>query len=281
VKQTGEDKRLTDYLLGNLPEPEETRLEEEYLAHPEAQDRLLIAEDELVDAYLQGELSARERKQLEDRFLASPRGRRKLGLAKSLMALAQVQKPAQAQTSKPPLLFSMRWAFAAALLLLIVVVWSVKQKMWSPTPERAGRQQNQVDHQTPPVAQASPAPSPAEKPGEHPPAAAIASIMLRPVGRNVDQSQVVNIARGAQRLKVQLNLDADNHKNYKAVLVGPADEVQWSNRRLKSESTSSGRAVVLSLPAELLGKGEHTVLLSPDEDAAKPIAEYTFVVQRK
>jgi hypothetical protein len=278
VKQTGEDKRLTDYLLGNLPEPEETRLEEEYMANPDAQDRLMIAEDELVDAYVQGELSAQERKQLEDRFLASPRGRQKLKLAKSLMALAQAQKPAPAQTSKPSLFFSMRWAFAAALLLLVVLVWSVRQKMWPP--ERAGSQQNPVDHQMPPVAQASPAPPPAEKLGGHPPSTAIASIVLMPVNRNVERSQVVNIPPGTQRLKIQLDLDADNHKSYKVALVGAADEVKWSKRRLKSEPTSSGRAVVLSLAAELLEKGEHTVLLSPDEDAAKPIAEYTFVVQK-
>jgi len=281
VKQTGEDKRLTDYLLGNLPEPEETRLEEEYLANPDAQDRLLIDEDELVEAYLQGELSTRERKQLEDRFLASPRGRQKLTLAKSLMALAQAQKPALAEKSKPSVLFSMRWAFAAALVLLVVVVWSVRQKMWPPTPERAGSQQNQVDHQTPPVAQASPAPSPAEKPGEHPPSAAIASFVLRPISRNVEQSQVVHIPPGTQRLKIQLDLDADNHKSYRAALMGAADKVKWSKRRLKSESTSSGRAVVLLLPAELLEKGEQTFLLSPDEDATKPIAEYTFVVQKE
>jgi hypothetical protein len=281
VKQTGEDKRLTDYLLGNLPEVEETRLEEEYLANPDAQNRLLIAEDELVDAYVQGGLSAGERKQLEERFLASPRGRQKLEVAKSLMTLAQAQKPAQAQKAKPSLFFSMRWALAAALLLLVVVVWSVRRKMWPPTPERAGSQQNPVSHQTPPIAQASPAPSPAENTGEHLPSTAIASIVLMPVNRNVERSQVVNIPPGTQRLKIQLDLDADNHKSYKAALVGAADEVKWSKRHLKSESTSSGRAVVLSLPAELLEKGEHTVLLSPDEDAAKPIAEYTFVVQKE
>lgn len=95
MKQTGqnEDKRLTDYLLGYLPEPEEIRLEEEYLANPDTQSRLLIVEDELVDAYVQGELSAQERKQLEDRFLASPRGRRKLELAKSLMTIASSHEP--------------------------------------------------------------------------------------------------------------------------------------------------------------------------------------------
>jgi len=61
VKQPGEDKRLTDYLLGNLPESEEVRLEEEYLASSDAQDRLAAVEDDLVEAFLEGQLSAREK----------------------------------------------------------------------------------------------------------------------------------------------------------------------------------------------------------------------------
>lgn len=282
MKQTGEDKRLTDYLLGNLLEPEEIRLEEEYLANPDAQDKLLMVEDELVDAYLQGELSARERNQLEARFLASSRGGRKLGLAKSLMALARAQKPAPAPRPKQSLLFSMRWAFAAALLLLFVVVWSVKQRVWQhPAPERAGGQQNPVNHPTPPVAQTSKPPSPTQNPGEHNPYPAIAFIVLRPISRNVEQSPVVELPQGTQQVKVQLSLEADNHKSYKASLVGAADEVKWSKRHLKSESANSGRAVVLLLPAILLEKGEYTVLLGPDEDSARPIAEYGFVVQKE
>jgi len=288
VKQTGqnEDKRLTDYLLGYLPEPEEIRLEEEYLANPDTQSRLLIVEDELVDAYVQGELSAQERKQLEDRFLASPRGRRKLELAKSLMTIASSQKPSS--KPKPSPLFSMRWVFAAATLILVLVVtWRIRQKASQhPGPERAQsqQQQNGANGQPPSgiVAQGSKTPTPIESSSQHPQplTPVMASIVLRPAARNVEQSPRVKIPRGALQLKVQLDLEADNHQSYKATLLGAGDDVKWSGRGLKTQPTASGRAVVLKLPATLFENGEYSLLLAPDEDAARPIAEYTFVVQK-
>jgi hypothetical protein len=279
MKETGEDKRLTDYLLGNLPGPDEMRLEEEYLNNSDVQDRLLIIEDELVDAYLQKELSADERKQFEARFLASPRGRRKLELAKSLMLLASTQKPA----SRPKLFFSMRWTFAvAALLLLFVLGWSIRQKIWQhPATERAGGKPNDTNQQMPAMSAGHNKPAtPAEGPSEHPQTPVIASIILRPVARNIEQSPQMKIPQGALHVKIQLDLAADNHESYKAALLDAADDVKWSERNLKSQPTASGHAVVLKLPAGLFKKGQYTLLLSPDEDAARPIAEYAFVVQK-
>ncbi len=285
MKQTGqnEDKRLTDYLLGNLPEPEEVRLEEEYLANPDTQNRLLMVEDELVDAYLQGELSAQERKQLEDRFLASPRGRRKLELAKSLMTIASSQKPSP--KPKPSPVFSMRWVLAtAALILMLVVAWSIRGKILQQrAPERAGGQPNEVNHQVPVVSasQANQTPTPVESPSEHPQSPVIAAIILRPTARNIEPSPQVKVPKGALQVKIQLDLGADNHTSYKATLLGAGDDVKWSERGLRSQPTASGRAIVVKLPATLFSKGEHTFLLSPDEDAARPIAEYTFTVLKK
>jgi hypothetical protein len=284
VKQTGqnEDKRLTDYLLGNLPEAEEVRLEEEYLANPDTQSRLLMVEDELVDAYVQGGLSAQERKQLEARFLASPRGRRKLELAKSLMTIASSQKPSP--KPKPSPIFSIRWVFAAAAMILVLLVtWTIRQKVLQhPGPERAGSQQQQNGATGPSpsgtVAQGSKTSTPVESP--QPSIPVMASIVLRPAARNVEQSPRVKIPRGALQLKVQLDLEADNHKSYKATLLGAGDDVKWSGRGLKTQPTASGRAVVLKLPATLFENAEYSLLLAPDEDAARPIAEYTFVVQK-
>lgn len=282
MKETGEDKRLTDYLLGNLPEPDEMRLEEEYLNNSDFQDRLLIIEDELVDAYLQEELSADERKQFEAGFLASPRGRRKLELSKSLMLLSSAQKP----TSGPKLslFFSMRWAFAvAALLLLFVVGWAIRQEIWQhPATERAGAKPNETNHEAPAMSapQVNKTPTPTEGPLEHPQTPVIASIILRPLARNIEQSPQMKIPQGALHVKIQLDLEADNHKSYKAALLDGADDVKWSERNLKSQPTASGHAVVLQLPAAVFKKGQYTLLLSPDEDAARPIAEYAFVVQK-
>lgn len=281
MKQPGEDKRLMGYLLGNLPESEEIRLEEEYLASPDAQNRLAVIEDDLVDAFLEGQLSARERKQLEARFLASPRGRRKLELAKSLMALASEQKPLQ--TARPFSLYQLRWAFTtAALLLLLAVGWwmSVKTRQ-SPSSEQTASQSSGTNGQKGPVvAQPTQTPVPSNSSGNIKPTMA-ASIVLSPVARNTDQPARLTIPQGARTVEIQLDLEASHHKSYSATLLGAGDEPKWSRRHLKPESTKSGRAVVLSLPATLLEKGEYTILLNTDEDAARTIAEYIFIVQKK
>lgn len=279
MEQPGEDQRLKDYLLGSLSEPEQVRLEEEYLANPETQNQLLIVEDELVDAYLQGELSAQERKQLEARFLASPRGNRKLSLAKSIMTLAGTQKQVSEQSQKAAPRFSMRWAFAtAALLFLLALVWSAKERVKHP--EYEGSRQNPINQPTPPVAQATQVPQPEENSTEHPQSTLTAAFILRPTARNLEPSQQIKISQDALEVKIQLDLETDNHKSYKAALLGAEDDVKWSSRGLKSQPATSGRALVLKIPAALFKKGEYTFLLSPDEGAARPIAEYTFTIQK-
>jgi hypothetical protein len=108
------DKRLSDYLLGQLPEAEEGRLEQEYLADAELQERLLLIEDDLVDAYAHGELGGGERRHLEQGLLASPRGRRKLELARGLMAAAP-----RSRWSWRPAALAAGIALVLALILLI------------------------------------------------------------------------------------------------------------------------------------------------------------------
>jgi len=277
VKSTSEDKRLIDYLLGNLPEPDQVRLEEAYLADTDTQERLLVIEDDLVDAYLQGELSSLERKRLEAGFLASPRGQKKLALARSLMTLASEQKSAPASRSFPA--FPVRWAFAAAAMIFVLVLaWFIRQQVWQRSGnERAGSQTTPngqgVSGQ---AAQAGKTPFPAESPQ----LPAIASIILKPVGRNIERSPRLKIPYGALKAKIQLDLEADIHKSYKVSLLGAGDNVRWSSRGLKSQATASGRAIVLTLPVKFFDNGEHALVLTPDEDSARPIAEYVFVVQK-
>jgi hypothetical protein len=287
VKGTSEDKLLADYILGTLPDPDQRRLEDEYLSNSHAQDQLLIVEDELVDAYVRGELSADERKQLEDRFLASPRGRRKLELAKSLMTLASEARRKSEQVviaaPKPFRLVSIRrMSAAAALVLVFALAWSIRGRIKSrPGAESAGGRQGPMNRQAPPATPDRIAPYPAERPSGHPQLPAIASVVLTPVARNIEQSQRVRLPAGVLAVKIQLKLQADHHKSYKATLLGAGDAAKWSGRGLKTQPTPSGRTIVLKLPATLFENGEYTLLLSPDMVAAKPIAEYTFIIQKK
>jgi hypothetical protein len=94
------DKTMAQYLLGELSEEENERIERQYLADPDFFDELLAVEDDLLDEYARGELQGRQREQFERR-LATPRQRERLRDAQILMArLGVAQLPASQDTKR-------------------------------------------------------------------------------------------------------------------------------------------------------------------------------------
>ena len=58
-------ERMRQYLLGMLPEVEQTTLENEFLNDDEQFEQMVAAENELVDAYVRNQLTAEERRQFD------------------------------------------------------------------------------------------------------------------------------------------------------------------------------------------------------------------------
>lgn len=67
---------MVNYLLGELPEEEQLRLEERFFTDDEYYQQLLALEDELLYDYAAGGLSSEQRVKFEQRFLSSPQARR-------------------------------------------------------------------------------------------------------------------------------------------------------------------------------------------------------------
>ncbi|MEW6208083.1 MAG: hypothetical protein AB1631_06935 [Acidobacteriota bacterium] len=113
-QRTEREKRMVRYLIGEMTDEEQEKVEEQFFLDPGFLEELQALEDELIRDYLQGRLSDRERKGIEVLYLRSPelsrrvemsrslinhftrlRGqRRKLSWLQSLLAWARVQKPA-------------------------------------------------------------------------------------------------------------------------------------------------------------------------------------------
>src|SRR5262249_6202613 len=79
-----EEEAIKQYLLGRLPEEEQTRLEERLLTDDDFFERLNLAEDELVDDYLAGSLDAENRQRFDKQFLAAPERQRKVRFSMAL-----------------------------------------------------------------------------------------------------------------------------------------------------------------------------------------------------
>lgn len=80
------DTMLIQYLLGELPEAEQDKLEEALFEDRELFAQLEAVEDELIESYVRGELKQNDRQRFERAYLSSPTRRQKIDHAASLLA---------------------------------------------------------------------------------------------------------------------------------------------------------------------------------------------------
>jgi hypothetical protein len=93
------EKLLTMYLLGSLPEEQRLQIEAEFLSDDHRYERLLALENELFYDYAQNKLSPGEREQFEKRFLSSERNRKKAMTASALTRKMSESAPVETSES--------------------------------------------------------------------------------------------------------------------------------------------------------------------------------------
>ena len=147
MKQRADSEKLMiRYLLGDVPEDEQIRIEERFFTDDEYFEQLLALEDDLIDDYVNGELTDREREQFEEYFLAPPTRRQRVEFAKtfmragSLLPLAEIAMPGEARPEPVPwwrnvMVFwraqslPRRFALAASVVLVLGGSWLIVDTM--------------------------------------------------------------------------------------------------------------------------------------------------------
>jgi hypothetical protein len=138
------EELIARYLLGDLPEEEQARLEDRAFTDRDYMRSIVAVESDLIDEYVRGGLSDSERLRFEGRFLVSAERQRKVEFARALANVipkataedavrpATVSAPASWWNSfitslrglNPAFKFSMA---AAALTLVIGVPWLIAE----------------------------------------------------------------------------------------------------------------------------------------------------------
>jgi hypothetical protein len=85
MEQPQNGKDIVQYLLQELPDEEQQRLDEQLFVDDDYYDNLLATENELIDDYLRNRLSPKQRQSFERTFLRSPYLRKSVNLARSLL----------------------------------------------------------------------------------------------------------------------------------------------------------------------------------------------------
>lgn len=305
-----EQEMLTRYLLGELPEVEQVRIEDRAFRDQEFLARLQDAENDLMDYYARGELSADERARFEQLFLASPSRRERVELARDLALtttkFAEHTVTTQASSSTNawhlPILEFMRarppvFGYALAALAVLTIaggIWIAWQNLrlrpqdlahapvYQPSPNDVRQTESGPAPANPTVS-----PTPTDQNEKSKPRAprstVVTSFVLLPVTRD-SASQVKQLAVPRESQQVQLRLELERREpatSFSAELKRAGTKV-WGRENLSARLTQNGGSVILSVPANILAEGQYEVTLSANTpEGFKNIGFYYFAISRK
>jgi hypothetical protein len=277
--------RLTLYLLGRLPEAEAEALEREYFKRPAALEDLLAAQDDLIDDYLQGGLSEMEARRLEDGVLATRDGRARLELARALTERAAAgtePAPATVPAEVPPRrAASPRWTAALAAGLAVALAGAGFWVHWSLQAARELAAARAAREQAESRSRALSAEADAARQQEaaerrratrleeelaqerlRAPAGRVLSIVLAAgLERGPQGPRAFSVPPAAREVRLRLLLERDPHPSYGVSVETPEGRRLAVRNAVVSQSTGSGRAVDVVLPAGLLRPGTYVALL--------------------
>lgn len=297
--QANNDSLITRFLLGELSEQERRQLEEQFFADDSSFELILAVEDELLDAYVQGELSTREHERFETYYLNSPQRRQRVEFARLLSQHVSNQAakdilfghpqrghwwqaiPAFLRSQNP----AVQFALTAVLLVTVgLILWTALRQHRPPALEREARRETRPDAQDSPTGTHEQMANSQQdvNSGQHMPA----TIVLTPGSfRSMEQSNTLSISQGTEQVRLQLYLESNDYKNYRAELFRVEDRSVpvWQQEGLASQSTDSARSVVLNIPANRFSTGDYKLMLSGItlNQEVEAVADYNFKVVRK
>ncbi len=304
--QPNNEQQIIRYLLAELPEPEQTQLEERYLADHDFFEQVRAIEQELIEDYLRGKLRAPQRVRFERRYLRTPALREQVAFSDALLAttVAERRRPAQSATERVSwgqslyAFFRVRplaAGYALTAILLAASVWLLVENRGlhgqlvqerAETQRRAQQLEQQLAEQrgrntqlTEEVARNAQelererSKLEALKMATAEPAPSILASLVFPPGlRSANQpKKLLTIPPGEGLVQLRLLLGDDEFRSYRAVLRPEAGgDAIWEQARLKARAgPDRNKVVVLNVPANSFAfKGSRDYVLTLSGRAA-------------
>jgi hypothetical protein len=309
-RTTEHDERTIRYLLGDLPETEQTAVEQEYFVDQEKFEKVWATENDLVDRYVRGRLSRRERELFERNYLQSPKHRERVAISRKLLEAADSQEAESGVAPRviPPaesrlmeILNALRrpqflLPATAFLLLLSALSWMALERsrlneelgktrsqlsdqqrrereiegQLRAEREQSGRLKSELDR-----LQETLAPKPPQSP------TSIISFLLRsilaPRGASADQQQIP-IPRRTDLVRLQMEIVKGDSRRFQASIRAVGGPQVWSRRSLKP----GAGAITVNVPADKLPMNDYILTLSATTPTGETeeVNRYVFRVLR-
>ncbi len=297
---------LAKYLLGNLTDDEQVRVEDRAFADPDYLGALEAAEADLIDAYVSGQLAESDRRGFERQFLTSAARRTKVEFAKALAKVAAESMRAESVVARHrsglEILVSAfrRWnpalQFAAGLAALICVAgasWLIVEnaemrsrvavleaerrnleireqgvrRQLSEEQSRAGSLAAQLPQR--PSADATHVPS-------------LASLILLPgLSRAETHVEQLVLSPSVQLAHIEIQLEArDDYPRFRAELRTRSGEDLLVRSNLSKRRTAGSYSVGFDVPASALAPGDYEMALKGilNDQSVQDVGYYYFRV---
>jgi hypothetical protein len=293
---------LTDYLLGNLSEEEEARVEDNAFADPNYLGVLEATEADLIDTYVRGGLSQSERRAFERRFLTSPKRRSQVEFARALARVA-AESPEPIRPVSRPTWFSfitgsspaLRFAAGFAALICIaapswlifqnaamrsrVAVLESQRRELETNEQGLRRQLSEEENRSGALAAELQQQPPRSK------APVIASlVLLSGVSRAETRIEQLVLNPSAQIAHIEIQLEArDDYRRFRAELRTRRGEEVLTRNNLPRRRASAGYGISFDVPASALSVGEYELALKgvAGDQTAVDIGYYYFGVRKQ
>lgn len=257
-----DDELLVQYLLGLLPTERTERLDEEGIADDDVAARLRIAEQDLVDAYVRGTLTGETLERFESHYLSSSLRRERVAFARRFVPAvdrAVIAAGAAEERAQPRPNLARRMGVAAALLLvacgmLLLLTARTRSGVDIASPEGATVNQGSRQSVPQPVQ-----PGPDRESAAPAPTVPVVALLL-PQTRSIGPVTALAIPAGADRVGLELRLEANDLSRYQVGLRDPAiNRIVWRSGWIASASRAGQPSIVVAIPAGLL-KPQHYAL---------------------
>lgn len=302
LQKSEEQNLIRGYLLGELDEAGQERLELLLLSDAAYADLVAVTQDELVDEYVHGNLSEREREQFEQHYLKSREARQKLRIASALdkylaahpddpaLALTAEAAPRTASWKAALLAFfnahRLKLVSASALVALVLVGYGswvfIQHRRSLAQLARSREQRAVVERELARLNEMLGADTDMVQPGRQLPEDN-AILNLKPYLLRADGDlRRTTIEDERAILQLRLELAENEYSSYQA-LIKIEDGREFAVQGLRSQMVGDEKMVVLRLPAKILPTGDLQVRLIGLTSAAQStdVGLYPFPIINK
>jgi len=251
------EEPLVRFLLGDLPAAERATVEARLFEDRGFLDEMLAVTDDLIDAYLAGSLAPPDAARFETHFLAVRRHRERFELLRDMIAAAQeAGREGRARRF-------VGWSLTAAALLIAAMTATLLRRTSAPE-QTAGSI------------------TPTPRSAETTPTAPVETEVV-PLSARTDQPVEIPLSSETKTVRLEVPIIDDRHPTYDAWVRNLEGAAIWTARGLVPPG--SGRALILSIPAQVLTATDYALvvrgeILRDAPRAAETERRYTLHVAR-